>query len=54
MKTGQMSSGVGLTHVKALVEDFYGGTIHLRENQPGNTVFRVAIRKDRLQGGAAL
>ncbi len=51
MKTGQMSSGVGLTHVKALVEDFYGGTIHLRENQPGNTVFRVAIKKDRLQGG---
>jgi len=53
IKTGQMSSGVGLTHVKALVEDFYKGKIELDENQSGHTVFRVRIKKDRLLGGVS-
>ncbi len=47
-KTGQMSCGIGLTHVKALIEDYYQGDINLVSKRDERTRFRVRFLKEKL------
>ena len=48
IKTGKMSNGIGLTHVKTLVENYYNGSIELISNGNENTRFRVKFLKEKL------
>jgi two-component system sensor histidine kinase YcbA len=47
-KTGQMSSGIGLTHVKTLIENYYDGSIELVNRPEENTRFRLSFKKEKL------
>ncbi len=47
-KTGKMSSGIGLTHVKTLIQDDYSGEIDLVSNEDENTRFRIKFLKAKL------
>lgn len=49
-KTGKMSNGLGLTHVKTLVKDYYDGDIELIIDKKKWKVFRVIIPKNNLVG----
>ena len=51
-ETGEMSSGIGLVHVKYIVEEIYGGTITV-SSQKGDTVFLVHIPADTRKEGAS-
>ncbi len=42
-KSGRMSTGIGLTHVKELVESYYKGQIHVESELEKGTVFKVYI-----------
>jgi len=42
-KTGRMSTGIGLTHVKELVESYYKGQIYVESELEKGTVFKVYI-----------
>jgi two-component system sensor histidine kinase YcbA len=49
--TGKMSTGLGLSHVKHLVESYYGGRLTI-ESSPGmGTTVAVAVSRERLTGG---
>lgn len=48
--TGAMSTGIGLAHVKKIVEDHCGGRISLTSG-PGGTVFRIEIPAASMDGG---
>ncbi|MCK5763119.1 MAG: GHKL domain-containing protein [Clostridiales bacterium] len=47
-KTGQMSGGIGLTHVKAMIEDYYEGNIEMISNESQGTRFQIEILKSKL------
>ncbi|MEA3423259.1 MAG: ATP-binding protein [Bacillota bacterium] len=47
-KTGQMSGGIGLTHVKAMIEDYYNGNIIVISNESQGTRFQIEILKSKL------
>jgi|LGOV01.1.fsa_nt_gb two-component system sensor histidine kinase YcbA len=47
-KTGQMSGGIGLTHVKAMIEDYYKGNIEMISNESQGTRFQIEILKSKL------
>jgi len=42
-KTGRMSTGIGLTHVKELVESYYKGQIYVESELGKGTVFKVFL-----------
>lgn len=42
-KSGRMSTGIGLTHVKELVESYYKGQIYVESELEKGTVFKVYI-----------
>lgn len=48
LRTGKMSSGIGLTHVRALVEEYYGGSIDLLIRENEWTKFEIKILKSNL------
>jgi len=45
---GVMASGIGLTHVKHLVEEYFGGTIIATSGKQEMTCFKVAIPVERI------
>lgn len=45
---GVMASGIGLTHVKHLVEEYFGGTIIATSGKQEMTFFKVAIPVERI------
>lgn len=52
--TGRMSTGIGLCHVKEIIENYFGGTIHVTSSPTLNqTTFSVFIPLERLQGGSS-
>lgn len=48
--TGEMSTGLGLAHVKTIVETHCGGRISVHPG-PEGVVFRILIPGDRMNGG---
>jgi two-component system, sensor histidine kinase YcbA len=46
--TGQMSTGVGLTHVKHLIENGLKGTIEVKSNIGEGTIFTISIPREYL------
>lgn len=51
--SGNMSRGLGLTLVREMVESHFGGSVAVYRAEPGETVFKVTIPKDRLEGAAS-
>ena len=47
-KTGQMSSGIGLTHVKTMIEEHYKGKITMISKEYQGTRFQIEILKSKL------
>ncbi len=47
--TGRMSTGIGLTHVKELVESYYDGQIYVESDLGKGTIFKVYLPKKRLE-----
>ena len=45
---GIMASGIGLTHVKNLVEDYFGGTISVNSIKQEETCFKISIPLERI------
>lgn len=45
---GVMASGIGLTHVKHLVEDYFGGSISVTSVKHEETCFKIAIPIERI------
>lgn len=45
---GIMASGIGLTHVKNLVEDYFGGTISVTSIKHEETCFKIGIPLERI------
>lgn len=45
---GIMASGIGLTHVKNLVEDYFGGTISVTSIKNEETSFKISIPLERI------
>lgn len=41
--TGKMSTGIGLSHARQIIENHYGGSIILEDYMPNYTVFKVTI-----------
>lgn len=51
-KTGEMSTGIGLSHVKELVENYFKGTITVESKVNDYTLFRLEIpRRELCLGG---
>lgn len=50
-KTGRMSTGIGLTHVKELVESYYMGQLYVESEIDKGTVFKVYIPIKNIQTG---
>lgn len=52
--TGEMSTGIGLSHVKNIVEMFYKGTIVVSSDKISGTKFIITIPKEKIidMGGA--
>ncbi|QXM05474.1 ATP-binding protein [Crassaminicella indica] len=51
MKTGEMSTGIGLTHVKHIIENHFNGKIHVESEKNKKTIFTVIIpMKTMIQG----
>lgn len=48
--TGEMSTGIGLVHVKNIIETYYGGRIEVRSGREG-THFTIRISEARMNGG---
>lgn len=49
-ETGRLSSGVGLTHVKHLVNDYYNGKIEVESVKNKMTIFKIYIPNEKLAG----
>ncbi len=47
--TGRMSTGIGLTHVKELVERYYDGQIYVESERGTGTVFKVYLPKRKFK-----
>lgn len=47
-ETGTMSTGIGLTHVKQIIENHFHGTIDLDSKKGWGTEFTIRIPQDRL------
>lgn len=47
--TGRMSTGIGLTHVKELVERYYDGQIYVESEHGKGTVFKVYLPKRKFK-----
>lgn len=45
---GVMASGIGLTHVKHLVEDYFEGTIVVQTKKNNLTCFKIAVPMARM------
>ena len=50
-KTGRMSTGIGLTHVKELVESYYKGQLFVESETEKGTIFKVYIPIKNIQTG---
>lgn len=48
--TGEMSTGIGLHHVKTIVEKHCGGNLEISSNHEG-TLFRIRIPGEKMDGG---
>ncbi|WP_430885506.1 ATP-binding protein [Fusibacter sp. JL216-2] len=48
-KTGRMSTGIGLTHVKELVESYYKGQLYVESETEKGTMFKVYIPIKNIQ-----
>ncbi len=48
-KTGRMSTGIGLTHVKELVESYYKGQIYVESEIEKGTVFKIYLPMKYIQ-----
>ncbi|MBN2897144.1 MAG: sensor histidine kinase [Clostridia bacterium] len=48
-ETGKMSTGIGLSHVKEIVEKHFGGKIYLDPNQEKGTKFTIEIPCERIE-----
>lgn len=53
-ETGRMSTGIGLSHVKEIVEKHFGGQIYLDPNQVIGTKFTIEIPCERIEVKEAL
>jgi two-component system sensor histidine kinase YcbA len=51
--TGSISRGIGLTLVKSVVENKFGGEISVESEYGSGTVFKITIPKGKLGGGHA-
>ena len=49
-KTGNIYRGVGLSGVKIVVEEQFGGSLEVESTQGAGTAFIVRIPADRLEG----
>ncbi len=49
--TGKMSTGLGLSHVKHLVEDYFGGTLAINSTPSKGTTVELTIDSERLTKG---
>lgn len=47
--TGRMSTGIGLFHVKNIVENHYDGKIYLNYENLKNTIFEILIPTDKIE-----
>ncbi len=47
--TGKMSTGIGLSHVKHIVENHYKGRIYLKAGEEGTTVFEIKIPAEEIE-----
>ncbi|MCT4563972.1 MAG: sensor histidine kinase [Maledivibacter sp.] len=52
-KTGHMSTGLGLTHVKHIVENYFGGKIEIASNMGQGTSFIISIPMSKVIGKEA-
>ncbi|HEO6871351.1 TPA: ATP-binding protein, partial [Streptococcus agalactiae] len=48
---GDIYRGIGLSHVRILMEEQYQGTITVCPNQPNGTTFTLLFRKNRFKLG---
>ncbi|HSQ89268.1 ATP-binding protein, partial [Romboutsia sp.] len=47
--TGKMSTGIGLSHVKQIVENYYKGRIYVDNTIKDYTVFEIAIPIEQIE-----
>ncbi len=52
-KTGKMSTGIGLTHVKQIVEKSFDGKIEVESDQNRYTKFKVSLSRKKLCTGGS-
>ncbi|MCT4595127.1 MAG: ATP-binding protein [Anaeromicrobium sp.] len=50
--TGKMSTGIGLSHVKNIVENHFGGTIEINNRESSKTIFEMKIPVTNIEGSA--
>lgn len=50
-ETGNMSTGIGLTHVKQIVENHFSGTIQIESKKGWGSEFLIRIPRNRLSEG---
>lgn len=48
METGEFSSGIGLTHVKQIVEKYFEGEMTLESQKDKGSVFRLVMGRDKI------
>ncbi|SHI86542.1 two-component system, sensor histidine kinase YcbA [Dethiosulfatibacter aminovorans DSM 17477] len=52
-ETGEMSTGLGLSHIKSLMDEYYGGTVEVESEKGKGTCFILKFPKDKImkEGG---
>ncbi|SHJ25582.1 two-component system, sensor histidine kinase YcbA [Dethiosulfatibacter aminovorans DSM 17477] len=48
METGEFSSGIGLTHVKQIVEKYFEGEMTVESQKGSGTVFKLVMGRDKI------
>ena len=49
-RTGDICRGIGLAHVKGIVNDVFGGTIEVQSTLGKGTEFTIKIKEDNMEG----
>jgi two-component system sensor histidine kinase YcbA len=47
-ETGEMSTGLGLSHIKSLMDEYYGGTVEVESEKRKGTCFTLKFPKDKI------
>lgn len=49
--TGEMSTGLGLSHIKNLMDEYYGGKVEVESEKEKGTCFTLIFPKDKIMKG---